>query len=126
MRWLAENSEASQQRLRVETDKIIYHPGQEIEIDARPTTKRAGRRTATGWLPACAARTSPRSRPFDETAHSLAPEPKDVTYHGKLPAPQPAEILAGGGTTLHKFIPRRGRHAGRPGGGSIERRAPDH
>ena len=34
VRWLAENSDRSQQRLRVETDKIIYRPGQDIWITA--------------------------------------------------------------------------------------------
>ena len=34
VRWLAENSEASQRRLQVETDKVIYRPGQEIQVTA--------------------------------------------------------------------------------------------
>ncbi len=104
VRWLAENSEASQQRLRIETDKIIYHPGQEIQVTARAydeESRETNRYRVVGRL---RGPNEPETRPFDETAHSLAPEPKDLTYHGKLPAPQLAEILAGGGTTLHKFF----------------------
>ena len=35
VRWLTENSEGSNRRLKVETDRIIYRPGQEIQIKAR-------------------------------------------------------------------------------------------
>ena len=34
VRWLAENSESGQKRLWVETDKVIYRPGQDIRIKA--------------------------------------------------------------------------------------------
>ena len=33
--WLAENSAGLNRRLRVETDKVVYHPGQPIKISAR-------------------------------------------------------------------------------------------
>jgi uncharacterized membrane protein len=35
VRWLAENSAGSNRHLRVETDKIIYRPGQPIHVSAR-------------------------------------------------------------------------------------------
>ena len=49
VRWLAENSESGQNRLRVETDKIIYRPGQEIQITAQAVRRKAQR---DGELPA--------------------------------------------------------------------------
>jgi uncharacterized membrane protein len=104
VRWLAENSEASQQRLRVETDKIIYHPGQEIQVSARAFDEQSRETNRYRVVARLRGPDEPETRPFDETAHSLAPQPKDLTYHGKLPAPELAEILAGGGTTLHKFF----------------------
>lgn len=104
VRWLAENSEASQQRLRVETDKIIYHPGQEIQVTARAYDEESRETNRYRVVARLRGPDEPETRPFDETAHSLAPQPKDLTYSGKLPAPQLAEILAGGGTTLHKFF----------------------
>jgi uncharacterized membrane protein len=103
VRWLAENSEASQQRLRIETDKIIYHPGGQIQITARAYDDQIRETNRYRLIARLRKPDDPESRPFDETAHSLAPDPKDVAYRGTLAAPQPAEILANAGSTLHKF-----------------------
>ncbi len=103
VRWLTENSEASQQRLRVETDKIIYRPGQEIQVTTRVYDDQGRETDRYRVVARLRGPDAPESRPFEETAQSLTPVPKDLTYRSKLPAPQLAEILSDTGSTLHKF-----------------------
>ena len=72
VRWLAENSEASQQRLSGRNRQGHLPPGAG-DSDHRQGVRRTDstRPTATDWSPAFAARTTPESRPFDETANAL-------------------------------------------------------
>ena len=103
VRWLAENSEATQRRLRVETDKVIYRPGQDIQIKARAYDEKI-RETNSYRVAARLARPNePESSPFDATADRLTPEPKERSYGGKLIAPRADQVLANPGSTLHKF-----------------------
>ena len=104
VRWLAENSESGQRRLRVETDKVIYRAGQEIEIAATAYDESIKETDRYRLLARIRAPSEPESRPFDETAVALTPQPNDLTYRGKLKAPQPADILENAASTLHKFI----------------------
>jgi uncharacterized membrane protein len=103
VRWLAENSEAGQRRLRVETDKVIYRGGQDIEITAKAYDDQSRETNRYRLLARLRGPGEHESKAFDETAKALAPIPKDITYHGKLPALEPAKILANAGSTLHKF-----------------------
>ncbi len=103
VRWLAENSEASQARLRVETDKIIYHPGEEIQVTARAYDDKIRETNQYRLVARLRQPGETESLPFDERALPLSPEPKDLAYRGKLPAPQSAEILSSPGSTLHGF-----------------------
>ena len=65
--WLTENSDRSNPRLRVETDKVFYQPGEPIEIKAHAYDEKLAETAATGSSPACVvrprARTSPSTRP---------------------------------------------------------------
>jgi len=102
VRWLAENSESGQNRLRVETDKLIYRPGQDIQITARAYDEKL-KETENYRLAARLRRVDePDSRAFDAAALSLTPQPSNLSYRGNLPAPQPD--LENPGSTLHKFI----------------------
>ena len=126
VRWLAENSEASQARLRVETDKIIYHPGQDIRSRRGPTMTRSSETNSYRLVARLRSPDEPESRPFDESARALAPQPKDLAYRGILPAPQAAEILANAGSTLHTFILDVAAIEGDRIVATVERRPPNH
>jgi hypothetical protein len=104
VRWLSENSESGQRRLRVETDKVIYRPAQEIEITATAYDDAIKETDRFRVLARIRAPSEPESRPFDETAAALTPQPSDLAYRGKLKSPQPAEILENASSTLHKFF----------------------
>jgi uncharacterized membrane protein len=104
VRWLAENSESGQQRLRVETDKVIYRPGEAIQIVATAYDETIKETDRYRLLARIRAPSEPESRPFAASAQSLTPEPSDLSYRGKLTTPQPGEILENAGSTLHKFF----------------------
>ncbi len=103
VRWLAENSEASQQRLRVETDKVVYRPGQDILVTAKAYDEKIKETGRYRLVARVRGPTELESGPFDETAQSLVPQLNDLAFRGKLSTPQPAEILENAGSTLHKF-----------------------
>ncbi len=103
VRWLSEDSETSQQRLRIETDKTIYHPGQEIRITAKAFDATIAETNSYRLFARLRRPDQPESRPWGATAHALTPQPGDLAYHGTLPAPQPAELLTNAAATLHKF-----------------------
>ena len=104
VRWLAENSESGQRRLRVETDKVIYRPDQEIEVAATAYDETIKATDRYRVLARMRSPSEPESRPFDETAVTLTPQPGDLTYRGKLTAPQTADIIGNASSTLHNFI----------------------
>ncbi len=90
VRWLAENSRASQRRLLVQTDRLIYAPGDPIQVVAEafdsnlePTT---GYRVTAQLLPA-AGPTAESSVPVPST--ELAAATSQAEYAAELPARLP-------------------------------------
>lgn len=87
VRWLAENSRASQRRLLVQTDRLIYSPGDPIRITAEAFDENlepaTGYRVAARLLPAGGA-------PDDATAKipaiDLPASAALAAYTGELPA----------------------------------------
>jgi uncharacterized membrane protein len=65
IQWLAENSAGGNRRLRVETDKLIYRPGQPIKVNARAYDDRL--EETTGY------RVVARLRPGTPTAPNAEP-----------------------------------------------------
>jgi uncharacterized membrane protein len=104
VRWLSENSETGQRHLRVETDKVIYRPEEEIEIAATAYDESINETDRYRLFARVRAPNDPESHPFDDTAVALTPQPGDLVYRGKLKALQPAEVLENAASTLHKFI----------------------
>jgi hypothetical protein len=70
--WLSENS-AANRRLRVETDKIFYRPGEPIEVTARAYDEKLTETAAYRVVARLSRPTESESRPFDESATELAP-----------------------------------------------------
>jgi uncharacterized membrane protein len=102
VRWLAENSESGQKRLRVETDKVIYRPGQDIRIKAVAYDDKLNETDSYRVVARLRGPGEPESRPFDQSAQSLTPQVKDLAYTGSIAAPQPA--AADPGSTLQKVV----------------------
>jgi uncharacterized membrane protein len=90
--WLAENSGGLNRRLKLDTDRVVYHPGQPIKITAHAYDERleetnryrlVARLRQTANTPA---RVDPSSlKPLQETA--LTPKLADKSYAGELAVP---------------------------------------
>jgi hypothetical protein len=91
--WLGENSAGANRRLRLETDKVIYRPGQPIEVTARAYDEQleeTGRyRLVARLQPAAGAATGgPAASPAPIEEATLSPGSDDRAYRGRLNAPQ--------------------------------------
>jgi uncharacterized membrane protein len=91
--WLAENAPGVNRRLRVETDKMLYRPGQPITLSARAYDDKLEEtnryRLVARLRPPEEAKTRPVA-PIQEAA--LAPKSSDRLYEGQLSAP-PLRLL---------------------------------
>jgi uncharacterized membrane protein len=104
VRWLAENVDSGNRRLRVETDKVLYRPGQAIQVTARAFDEKL---VATDRYRVVARLRSPTENetlPFDASATNLVPQLKNPAYRGKLTIPQAREIIEDPGSTMHKLV----------------------
>jgi uncharacterized membrane protein len=84
--WLAEDSAGAGRRLRVETDKLLYQPGEPVRVSARAYDEKLEEtqryRLTARLRPAGAAI---QSAALQEAA--LTPRPGEALYHGDLTAP---------------------------------------
>jgi uncharacterized membrane protein len=89
VRWLAENSAGGNRRLRIETDKVIYRPGEPIRVSARAyddkLAEARGYRLVVRLRPA-----SPASVALQERALDLPGQ--DGIYRAELAAPPVAQL----------------------------------
>jgi hypothetical protein len=104
VRWLTENRDSGSRRLVVRTDKVIYRPGQDIQVEAKAFDEKLVetdryRVAARLRLPA-----DESSQPFGESAINLVPQLGDLSYRGKLSVSQAQEVVANPGTTLHRLM----------------------
>jgi hypothetical protein len=104
VRWLTENSDSSDRRLRVETDKVIYRPGQEIQVTARAYNDELKETDRYRVVAVLHAATGDPSRLGDPAGSgtNLVPDIKDGTYRGRLKVPQASELLVDPGSTIQK------------------------
>ena len=104
VRWLSENSDAGSRRLRVETDKVIYRPVQDIQVTVHAYDEKQGE-TDQYRLVARLHNSAPAgATPFEMAATNLVPQLGEPAYRGKLPAPSASATLANSGTTVHPFV----------------------
>jgi uncharacterized membrane protein len=89
VRWLAENSAGGNRRLRVETDKIIYRPGQAIQVSARAyddkLAETSGYRLVARLRPAQPSTTILEEKNLDVPG-------KEGVYRGDLSAPSLSQL----------------------------------
>jgi uncharacterized membrane protein len=90
VKWLGENSIGGSQRLRIETDKVIYRPGQPIQVTAHAYDEKL-EETAQYRV---VARLKPGAGSWGPTASAAAleeailrPGAQDTAYHGQLTSP---------------------------------------
>ncbi len=97
--WLAENSGGANRRLRVQTDKVIYRPGEPIKVSAHALDEKLEETTSYRLVarlrPAAAAAAAPA---LQEAA--LAPRAGDPTYDGELATPPLRQIPVSAATPL--------------------------
>jgi uncharacterized membrane protein len=91
--WLAENSAGANRRLRVETDKVLYRPGEPIQVSARAYDEKLDETKRY--------RLTTRLRPTGEAASpaalqesTLAPSPSEAVYQGSLTTPSLNQLPA--------------------------------
>ncbi len=94
VRWLAENSDGNDRRLKVETDRIIYRPGQDIQVKARTYDEKLVETDRYRVAARLRLSSEDESQPFDAAAVNLAPQLLEKCYQGKLAAP-PADEVSG-------------------------------
>ncbi len=102
VRWLGENS-VGDRRLLVETDKVFYRPGQEIQVTARAFDEKLSATDAYRVVARLRGPADGESPPIDATATDLVPRPGDRAYRGKLSAPPGGEILDDPGSTVREL-----------------------
>ncbi len=102
--WLTENSDGGNRRLKVETDRIIYRPGQDIQIKARTYDEKLVEtdQYRVGARLRLSAGDEPQT--FDAAAVNLVPQLREKCYQGKLAAPQASQVPDHLGSTLHKLV----------------------
>ncbi len=101
VQWLAENSANANRRLRIETDKVLYHPGEPIQItarafDAKLEPSQQYRLTASlqGLAsPQPAASSDSPSQPARRSA-TLTPRAATGDYAGELTVPSLDQLSA--------------------------------
>ncbi len=104
VRWLSENSGEANRRLRVETDKVIYRPGQEIQVTARAFDENLAETGLYRLFARLRRPTESESQPFDASATNLVPQLGDPAYRGRLTIPRASEILENPGSTVQKLV----------------------
>jgi uncharacterized membrane protein len=104
VRWLTENCDGGDRRLKVESDKVIYRPGQEIQVTVRAYDEKLVESDRYRVAARLRLATDNGSQPFDATAVNLVPQLAEQTYQGKLVTPHVSDALENPGSTLHKQV----------------------
>jgi len=104
IRWLTENREGANRRLIIETDKIMYAPGQEVKVKARAYDEKLVETDRYRVAARLRRPADDQAQPFDTSALNLVPQLREKTYQGSLSAPNVHEVVENLGTTLHKLM----------------------
>ncbi|MFI5454517.1 MAG: glutamine amidotransferase [Isosphaerales bacterium] len=104
VRWLSENSPGANRRLRAETDKVFYRPGQPIEVTARAFDEKLAETDAYRVVARLRGPTETESQPFDATAANLVSQLGDPAFRGTLTTPPASKVLENPGSTVHPLV----------------------
>ena len=104
VRWLTENSIGANRRLHVETDKVIYRPGQEIQVTARAFDEKLVETDRYRVDARLHGSSEPGSQTSSASGTNLVPQLGSAVYTGKLTSPPASEVLDNPGSTLHPLV----------------------
>jgi uncharacterized membrane protein len=102
--WLAENSSGANRRLRVETDKVVYRPGQAIKVTARAFDEKleeTDRYRIVAQLQKPGPGREP-AQPIPGRAATLSPRVDDKLYQGEIVTPPARDLLVDPGSTVQR------------------------
>jgi uncharacterized membrane protein len=102
VRWLTENSDAAHRQLRVETDKVIYRPGQEIQVTARAYDNEQNQTDRLRVVARLHNAATVAAAGSETTVVNLTPQLDDRSYRGKLTAPIATANFENPGSTMHR------------------------
>jgi uncharacterized membrane protein len=91
VRWLSENSQAGSRRLEVETDKIIYRPGEAVRVTARAFDETMEETTAYE-VTASWANAEERTSAVARATVPLEPDEAEQVYRGEINVPPNAAL----------------------------------
>lgn len=103
MYWLTENRDGSSRRLRVDTDKVFYRPGEPIQITARAYDDELMETDRYRLLARLHLAEQADSDAPAPVATDLVAQLQNGTYRGKLKAPPASKILVSPGSTVHQL-----------------------
>jgi uncharacterized membrane protein len=104
--WLAENSAGGNRRLRIETDKVIYRPGQPIQVRAHAYDDKLEETDRYRLVARLAPPAAPRAAPPAALQEgTLAARPADHVYEAGLLTPPLRDIPMGANSPLSPVRP---------------------
>lgn len=101
--WLAENSAGANRRLRVETDKVLYRPGEPIHVSVRAYDEKLEETQRYRLI----ARLRPTSQAASLQEALLTPRPGEAAYQGDLTTPVLSQLppASNGGRAAPRLVP---------------------
>jgi uncharacterized membrane protein len=103
VRWLSENSDGANRRLRVESDKVMYRPGQEIQITAWAYDQTLAETDRYRVHARLHDPSESESQALDASGINLVPQLGDAAYRGKLLIPPASANVENSGSTIHQL-----------------------
>jgi uncharacterized membrane protein len=95
VKWLGENSFGGSQRMRTETDKVIYRPGQPIQVTAHAYNDRLEETGSFRVVARLKATGGDNGSAFALEEAALVPGGPDFAYRGRLAAPAVSTLRSG-------------------------------
>jgi uncharacterized membrane protein len=104
VRWLSEHSDAAHRQLRVETDKVIYRPGQEIQVTAHAYDDQQNQTDSLRVAASLHHASQQMAAGSEMTLVNLTPQLDDHSFRGKLTAPPASANFENPGSTIHRVV----------------------
>jgi uncharacterized membrane protein len=103
VRWLSENSTGANRRLQVATDKVIYRPGQDIQVTAHAFDEKLSETDRYRVVAALRSGGQTESQPSTSSQTNLVPQLDDAAYRGTLLTPPASTVLENPGSTMQQL-----------------------
>ncbi len=103
VRWLTENSTGANRRLQVETDKVMYRPGQVVQVTARAYDEKLDETDRYRVVARLRAPNEPESQPSGAGGTNLVPQLEGAAYRGGLTIPPAGAIVENPGSTVQEL-----------------------